>query len=160
MRVFEGGEGPPESGRFAIVAGRFNGIVVNKLVEGAASGLAKHGVGENEVDLIWVPGAFEIPLVARELAAGGGYAAVICLGAVIRGETAHFEYVSAQAAGGIERAGMDTGVPVIFGVLTTETIEQAMDRAGGDHGNRGWDAALAAMDMARLMERLSKEGLR
>lgn len=140
--------------RFAVVASRFNEIVVRRLVEGALEAFRDRGATPEAVDLAWVPGSFELPLVARRLAASGRYAAVVCLGAVIRGETPHFDHVAHQAASGIRRATEDTGVPVIFGVLTTDTFEQATDRAGGKHGNRGWDAAMAAMEMASLLERL------
>jgi 6,7-dimethyl-8-ribityllumazine synthase len=140
--------------RFALVAARFNEIVVRKLVDGALEGLRAKGAAEGDVDLAWVPGSFELPVAARRLAASGRYAAVICLGAVIRGETPHFDHVAGQAATGIRRAAEDTGVPVVFGVLTTDTLEQAMDRAGGRHGNKGWDAAMAGMEMASLLEAL------
>jgi len=143
--------------RFAIVASRFNEVVVAKLVEGALDCLRSHGVAEDDLDVAWVPGAFELPLAARRLAAGGNFDAVICLGAVVRGETSHYEFVAGRAAEGIARAADDTGVPVIFGVLTTDTLEQALDRAGGKHGNKGWDAATAAMEMASLLEQLPKE---
>lgn len=143
--------------RFAIVASRFNEVVVAKLVEGALDCLRSHGVAEDDLDVAWVPGAFELPLAARRLAASGNYDAVICLGAVVRGETSHYEFVAGRAAEGIARAADDTGVPVIFGVLTTDTLEQALDRAGGKHGNKGWDAATAAMEMASLLEQLPKE---
>jgi 6,7-dimethyl-8-ribityllumazine synthase len=143
--------------RFAIVASRFNDLVVTKLVDGASACLRRHGVAEEDVDLVWVPGAFELPLVARALASTHGYDAVLCLGAVIRGETPHFDHVAGQAAGGIRRASEDTGIPVVFGVLTTDTLEQAMDRAGGAHGNKGWDAAMAGMEMASILEQLPKE---
>ena len=143
--------------RFAIVASRFNEVVVAKLAEGALDCLRSHGVAENDLDVAWVPGAFELPLAARRLAASGNYDAVICLGAVVRGETSHYEFVAGRAAEGIARAADDTGVPVIFGVLTTDTLEQALDRAGGKHGNKGWDAATAAMEMASLLEQLPKE---
>lgn len=143
--------------RIALVAARFNEVVVRRLVDGAVACLRKHGIAEEDLDLAWVPGAFELPLAARELAATGGYDAIVCLGAVIRGETTHFEYVAGAAAAGIRRVGLDSGVPAIFGVLTTETLEQAMDRAGGAHGNKGWDAAIAAMEMASLMEQLPKQ---
>lgn len=148
--------GTEEAGgrRYAVVAARFNEIVVRKLVDGALEGLRAKGAGEADVDLAWVPGSFELPLFARRLASSGRYAAVICLGAVIRGETPHFDHVAEQAATGIRRAAEETGVPVIFGVLTTDTFEQAMDRAGGKHGNKGWDAAMAGMEMASLLERL------
>ena len=140
--------------RFAVVAARFNEIVVGKLVEGALEGLRAKGAGDDDLDLAWVPGSFELPLVAKRLAASGRYAAVICLGAVIRGETPHFDHVAEQAAHGIRLAAQETGVPVIFGVLTTDSFEQALDRAGGKHGNKGWDAAMAGMEMASLLEQL------
>ena len=143
--------------RFAIVAARFNEIVTAKLVAGATACLRGHGIEDDDVVLAWVPGAFEIPLVARRLAASGAFDAVICLGAVIRGETGHYDHVAGQAAEGIRRAGEDTGVPVIFGVLTTETFEQATDRAGGKHGNKGWEAAMAAIETASVLDQLPKE---
>jgi 6,7-dimethyl-8-ribityllumazine synthase len=142
--------------RFAVVAPRFNDVVVQKLVDGAVSCLRKHGIGDDDLDLVWVPGAFELPVVAKQIAETRLYDAVVCLGAVIRGETAHFEHVAGEAARGIREASMQTGVPVIFGVLTTETFEQAMDRAGGKHGNKGWDAAMAAMETADVLDRLPK----
>lgn len=148
--------GTEEAGgrRFAVVAARFNEVVVRKLVAGALEGLRAKGAAEEDVDLAWVPGSFELPLVARRLASSGRYGAVICLGAVIRGETPHFDHVAEQAALGIREAAQATGVPVIFGVLTTDTFEQAMDRAGGKHGNKGWDAAMAGMEMASVLEGL------
>jgi len=142
--------------RFAIAASRFNEVVVNQLVAGAAECLQRHGITEQDLVVAWVPGSFELPLAARRLAESGLYDAVICLGAVIRGETAHFEHVAGQAAAGIQRVALDTGVLLIFGVLTTETFEQAMDRAGGKHGNKGWDSAMAAMEMADLLDSLPK----
>jgi len=142
--------------RVAIAASRFNEVVVDKLVQGATDCLGRHGIAQEDLDVVWVPGAFELPLAASGLARSGLYDAVICLGAVIRGETAHFEHVGGQAAAGIQRVALDTGVPVIFGVLTTETFEQAVDRAGGKHGNKGWDAAMAAMEMADLLGSLPK----
>jgi len=144
------------SRRVAIVAARFNELVVGKLVEGALACLSAHGVADVDVDLAWTPGAFEIPLVADRLAATGGYDAVVCLGAVIRGDTRHFDFVAAEAARGIREASERNGVPVTFGVLTTETFDQALDRAGGKHGNKGWDAAMAALEMASLLEALPK----
>ena len=140
--------------RYAIVASRFNEVVVQRLVEGARSAFRKQDVAEDDLRVVWTPGAFELPLVARRLAASGEFAAVVCLGAVIRGETAHFDFVAGEAARGIQAAMLDTGVPILFGVLTTETMEQAMDRAGGAHGNKGWDSALAAIEMAELMDQL------
>jgi 6,7-dimethyl-8-ribityllumazine synthase len=141
-----------------VVAARFNELVTRKLVQGALDGLRASGVSDDDVDVAWVPGAFELPIVARRLAGSGVYDAVVCLGAVIRGETPHFDHVATQAAAGVREAGVATGVPVIFGVLTTDTLEQALARAGGDHGNKGWDAALAALEMASLLEQLPKEG--
>jgi 6,7-dimethyl-8-ribityllumazine synthase len=142
--------------RFAVAASRFNELVVRALVDGAIASLRRHGIAEDDLDVVWVPGAFELPLVARSLAESGAYDAVVCLGAVIRGETPHFDLVAGQAAEGIRRAGEDTGVPVVFGVLTTDTLQQAMDRAGGAHGNKGWDAAVAAIEMASVLEQLPK----
>src|SRR5919197_935254 len=138
--------------RFAIVAARFNELITNQLVAGARDGLRRHGVSDDALDLAWVPGSLEIPVVARKLAQSGRYDALICLGAVIRGATAHFDYVAAGAAQGISRVALDTGVPAIFGVLTTDTIEQALERAGTKQGNKGWDAALAAIEMARVLQ--------
>jgi 6,7-dimethyl-8-ribityllumazine synthase len=142
--------------RFALVVSRFNEIVTGKLLAGAIECLRAHGVDEDDLVVAWVPGAFELPIAARR-AAASGYDAVICLGAVIRGETAHFEHVAGQAANGIRAAAEDTGVPVIFGVLTTDTFEQAIDRSGGKHGNKGWDAAMAAMETASVLEQFPKE---
>jgi len=139
--------------RIAVAASRFNELVVRKLVDGALDCLRAQGVREDDLELVWVPGAFELPFVARRLAGTREFDAVVCLGAVIRGETAHFDHVAHQAATGIRRAAEDTGVPVIFGVLTTDTLEQALDRAGGAHGNKGWDAAMAALEMASLAKR-------
>ena len=151
------GETRAQGRRIAVVVARFNVIVTRRLLDGAIEGLRAHGVADADVDVAWVPGAFELPVVARRLAASGTYDSVICLGAVIRGETSHFDHVAGQAATGIRGAAVATGVPVVFGVLTTETLEQALARAGGDHGNRGWDAAAAALEMASLLEQLPKE---
>jgi len=140
--------------RFGVVAATFNEIVVSKLVDGARTCLRAHGVEDADVDIAWVPGAFEIPLVAGRMARSGRYDAVICLGAVVRGETPHFDYVAAECARGVQRVMLDTGVPLAFGVLTTETMAQALDRAGGKHGNKGWDAAMAAMQSASVLEQL------
>jgi 6,7-dimethyl-8-ribityllumazine synthase len=139
-----------------VVASRFNAVVVTKLVEGAVECLRKHGVSDDDIDLAWVPGAFEIPLVAREMARSGHHDAVVCLGAVVRGETPHFDYVAAECARGIQAATLETGVPILFGVLTTDTFEQALDRAGGKHGNKGWDSAMAAIETASLLEGIAK----
>ena len=140
--------------RVAVVAARFNEVVTGKLVEGAVEGLEKHGVDEERIDVAWVPGAFELPLVAKRLARTGRYDALICLGAVIRGETAHFELVANEAARGIAEVALDAGIPVIFEVLATEDLAQAEARAGGAHGNKGWEAAEAALEMAWLMDAL------
>ena len=146
------------SDRYGIVVGRFNGFISESLLKGAVDGLRRHGVDEDRIDVVWVPGAFEIPLVARKMAENGSYDAVICLGCVIRGATPHFDYVAGEATRGIAAAAQDTGVPVIFGVLTTENLEQAIERAGTKAGNRGWDAALAALEMADLIRRLGGPG--
>jgi len=146
-----------EGRRFAIAASRFNEVVVRRLVEGALDCLRSRGAGQQDVDIVWVPGSFELPLVARVLASAASYDAVICLGAVIRGETPHFDHVAEQAAAGIRGAAEDAGVPVIFGVLTTDTFDQAMERAGGAHGNKGWDAAMAAMEMASVLAQIPRE---
>jgi 6,7-dimethyl-8-ribityllumazine synthase len=151
------GEPAGEGRRVAVVVARFHEQVTAKLLEGALAGLRSHGVAEDAVDVAWVPGAFEIALVATRMASTGAYDAVICLGAIVRGETAHFDLIAAEAARGAAEVGRETGVPVIFEVLATETLAQAEARAGGAHGNRGWDAAEAALEMADLLDRLPKE---
>ncbi|MFQ5879533.1 MAG: 6,7-dimethyl-8-ribityllumazine synthase [Dehalococcoidia bacterium] len=138
----------------AIVVARFNEAITRLLLAGAQDGLVRHGVDPQDVDVAWVPGSFEIPLAAKQLAASGRYQAVVCVGAVIRGETPHFEYVASQVSSGVGRVGLETGVPTIFGVLTTDTVDQAMDRAGIKAGNKGYDAAVAAIEMANLMRSL------
>jgi 6,7-dimethyl-8-ribityllumazine synthase len=143
-----------EGRSFGIVASRFNDFVVKALLEGAIEAIRRHGGDAGAVDVVWVPGSYEIPLVARELALSGRYDALICLGAVIRGATAHFDYVAGGAAGGISNVALETGVPVIFGVITTESIEQAIERAGTKMGNKGFEAAVSAMEMADLMAKL------
>ena len=137
--------------RFAIVIARFNEAIGRRLLDGALDGLRRHGVADEAIAVAWVPGAFEIPLVARRLAATGEYDAVICLGAVIRGATPHFDYVAGNVAAGVAAAGRETGMPVIFGVLTTDTIEQAVERAGTKAGNNGFNAAVAAIEMANVL---------
>lgn len=139
---------------FAIVASRFNEFIGSKLISGAKDCLVRHGVKEADIDLAWVPGSFEIPLAAQRLARRGSYNAIVCVGAVIRGNTPHFDYVAAEVTKGIAQVQLETGVPVVFGVLTTDTIEQAVERAGTKAGNRGWDAALAALEMANLLREL------
>lgn len=140
--------------RFAIVVSRFNDLIGRQLLDGALDALRRHDVADDDVEVFHVSGAFEMPLVAKRVAAIGRFAAVICVGAVIRGATPHFEYVANTAARGISEASLATGVPVIFGLLTTETLEQALERAGGKAGNRGWDAALTALEMADLLAKL------
>lgn len=140
--------------RFAIVAARFNSMVTEALVAGCRAGFAQVGVGEDRLDLAWVPGSFEIPLAARAMAETGRYAAIVCLGCVIRGETGHYDHVAGQAAAGVQAAGLAAGIPIVFGILTTETVEQALNRAGLKSGNKGTEAALAAVEMADLLARI------
>jgi 6,7-dimethyl-8-ribityllumazine synthase len=140
--------------RVGIVAARFNDFITTRLLEGALDGLQRHGVAENDIEVVKVPGSYEIPLAAKMMALSKKYHAVICLGAVIRGATPHFEYVSAEVSKGVAAVSMDSGVPVIFGVLTTDTIEQAVERAGTKSGNKGWDAAISAIEMANVVKQL------
>jgi 6,7-dimethyl-8-ribityllumazine synthase len=151
--VYEGTFAPPQ-GRFALVAARFNSVIVDQLIAGAMDCLKRHGVADDATDLVRVPGSLEIPPVAKRLAESGKYAAVICLGAIIRGDTDHYDHVAAGAASGIAQAALETGVPIIFGVLTCNTVEQAVDRAGAKGGNKGFDAAMAAIEMVNLMRQL------
>lgn len=150
MSTFEGDFSTP-TGRFAIVASRFNAMVTEALLSGCLDTLNRHGVAAEKIDVAWVPGSFEVPLVARTFAETGRYAAVVCLGCVIRGETGHYDHVAGQTAAGIMSASLSTGVPVIFGVLTTETVEQALNRSGLKSGNKGAEAALAAIEMVNLL---------
>ncbi len=138
----------------AIVIARFNEFVSGKLLSGALDALKRHGAKEEDVEIAWVPGAFEIPLIAQKMAESGKYDAVIALGAVIRGSTPHFDYVCGEAAKGVASVGLKTGVPVLFGVLTTDSIEQAIERAGTKAGNKGWEAAVSAIEMANLCKQL------
>lgn len=140
--------------KFGIIAGRFNEFISGKLVSGAIDALKRHGVDENDIDITWVPGAFEIPLTAKKMAKSQKYDSVICLGAVIRGATPHFDYVSSEVSKGIAHVSLETEVPVIFGVLTTDNIEQAIERAGTKAGNKGYDAAVTAIEMANLLKQL------
>ena len=151
--TYEGTFAPPP-GRFALLAARFNRFVVEHLVGGALDGLKRHGVADEAIDLVWVPGSYEIPFVAKRLAASGKYAALICLGAVIRGDTDHYDYVAGEAAKGIAQVALTTGVPVIFGILTCDTLEQAIDRAGAKSGNKGFEAAVSAIEMVNLLRQL------
>ena len=141
--------------KFGIVIGRFNEFISSKLLGGAIDGLIRHGAAEADIEAAWVPGAFEIPLIAQKMAATKKYHAVICLGAVIRGSTPHFDYVSNEMSKGIAKVSLDAGIPVIFGVLTTDTIEQAIERAGTKAGNKGYDAAVSAIEMANLLQAFS-----
>jgi 6,7-dimethyl-8-ribityllumazine synthase len=144
--------------RFAVVVARFNSFITEQLLAGARDGLRRHGVAEERIDVAWVPGALEIPITAQRLATSGRYAAVLCLGAVIRGATPHFEYVCAETAKGVSSVGLQTSVPCIFGVLTTNSIEEAVERAGTKAGNKGYDAAVAAIEMASLLSQLDAIG--
>lgn len=142
--------------RFGIVASRFNDFITDRLVGGAVDALTRSGAKDADIDLVKVPGAFEIPMVAQRMAKSKKYHAIVCLGAVIRGSTPHFDYVCAEASKGIAHVSMETQVPVIFGILTTDTIEQAIERAGTKAGNKGWSAAVSAIEMANLMEAVDK----
>lgn len=153
MKTYEGSL-VAKSMKVAIVAARFNEFITSKLIGGAMDGLSRHGVQENNVHLAWVPGAFEIPLIASKLAASGKYDAVICLGAVIRGSTSHYDYVCAEVSKGIAQVSLQSQIPVLFGVLTTDTIEQAIERAGTKAGNKGYDCALSAVEMVNLIREI------
>ena len=137
--------------KFALVVGRFNEFISTHLLSGALDNLRRHEVADDDIDIAWVPGAFEMPLIAQKLAASGRYDAIICLGAVIRGGTPHFDYVASEVAKGIAKVGLDSGLPVVFGVLTTDSVEQAVERAGTKAGNKGWAAATTALEMANLL---------
>jgi 6,7-dimethyl-8-ribityllumazine synthase len=154
-RTFEG-KISAEGLSFAIVVSRFNDFIGSKLVEGAVDALKRHGLEDGKLALVKVPGAFEIPMTAKKLALSGKYDAIICVGAVIRGATPHFDYVSAEVSKGIANVSLESNVPVAFGVLTTDNLEQAIERAGTKAGNKGWDAAMAAMEMANLYKELAK----
>lgn len=140
--------------RLAVVVARFNETVTSRLLAGAHEALERHGVRDEDIDVAWVPGAFELPIAARRLAESRRYDAVICLGAIIRGETPHFDFISTETARGIGQVAQDTGTPTIFGVITPNNLEQALDRAGGNAGNKGYDAAVSAIEMANLMQQL------
>ena len=153
MKVLEG-KLVADGARIGIVAARFNEFIVSKLVSGAEDGLVRHGVNENDITLAWVPGAFEIPVIAKKMAESGRYDAVICLGAVIRGATSHYDYVCSEVSKGVAAVGMETGVPTLFGILTTDNIEQAVERAGTKAGNKGYDVACAAIELINLFKEL------
>jgi 6,7-dimethyl-8-ribityllumazine synthase len=158
-RVIEGGLVVPKNAKFAIVASRFNHFVVDRLVEGAVDALVRHGAETQNVTIVRVPGAWELPLIARRIAATRKVDAIVALGAVIRGATSHFDYVAGEAAGGLAAAANASSIPIVFGVLTTETIEQAVERAGTKSGNKGWDAAVSAIEMVSLARALDDAGL-
>ena len=153
MKIFEGKLVSKEI-RVAIVCSRFNEFITSKLLGGALDGLKRHDIKDENIDIAWCPGAFEIPLTAQKLASTGRYDAVICLGAVIRGSTSHYDYVCAEVSKGIASVGLSSGIPVMFGVLTTDNIEQAIERAGTKAGNKGYDCALAAIEMVNLMQEI------
>jgi len=152
MKVLEGKLVAPAGMKVGIVASRFNEIIVNKLLGGAVDGLVRHGVEEDNITAAWVPGAFEIPLAADKMAASGKYDAVIAVGAVIRGSTSHYDYVCAEVSKGVAQASVKNGVPVLFGVITTDNIEQAIERAGSKAGNKGFECAVGAIEMANLLK--------
>ena len=151
MKVLEG-KLVAGKGKFAIVGARFNEFIVSKLISGAEDTLVRHGVDTDDITLVWVPGAFEIPIVAKKMAASGKYDAVLCLGAVIKGSTSHYDYVCNEVSKGIAQVSLNTGIPVLFGVVTTENIEQAIERAGTKAGNKGYDCALSAIEMVQLIK--------
>lgn len=153
MNILEGDLSPP-TGRFAIVVARFNSMVTEALLHGCRDRFVRLGIAPDRIDVAWVPGSFEIPLVARKMAETGQYAAVVCLGCVIRGETSHYDHVAGQAASGVMQASVQTGVPVIFGILTTESVEQALNRSGLKSGNKGGEAAEAAVEMVNLLAQI------
>jgi len=153
MKIIEG-ELQAKGLKFGIIVSRFNDFITNKLLDGALDVLLRHGAKEEDIDIIKVPGSFEIPVVARRLALKGTYNALICLGTIIRGATPHFEYIAAEVSKGIASASMETGLPIAFGIITSDTIEQAIERAGTKSGNKGWDAAITAIEMSQLLKKL------
>lgn len=153
MRILEGNV-VAEGIKIGIVAARFNEFIVSKLVDGAQDACVRHGVKDEDIDLAWVPGAFEIPIVAKKMAVSGKYDAVLCLGAVIKGSTSHYDYVCAEVSKGTAMVGLETGVPTLFGILTTDNIEQAIERAGTKAGNKGYDVACSAIEMVNLMKNI------
>jgi 6,7-dimethyl-8-ribityllumazine synthase len=153
MKIIEG-ELQAKGLKFGIVVSRFNDFITSRLLDGAVDALLRHGAKEDDIDVVKVPGSFEIPLAAKKLAMKGSYNAVICLGTVIRGATPHFDYVASEVSKGVAAASLETGVPIAFGVITSDTIEQAVERAGTKAGNKGWDAAITAIEMAQVLKRL------
>lgn len=157
IHVLEGKVVAPEGVKIGIVVSRFNEIITNKLLGGAVDGLTRHGVDERNITAAWVPGAFEIPTAALRMAKSGAYDAVICLGCVIRGETTHYDYVCNEVSKGIATVSLESGIPILFGVLTTENIEQAIERAGTKAGNKGYDCAVSAIEMINLIRQIGQE---
>ena len=153
MNILEGGL-VAEGLKIGIVVGRFNEFIGSKLLSGCVDGLVRHGVNDSDIDVAWVPGAFEIPVIAKKMAQSGKYNAIICLGAVIKGATSHYDYVCAEVSKGIAQVSLESGLPVMFGVVTTDTIQQAIERAGTKAGNKGYDCAVSAIEMANLMKKL------
>ena len=153
MKIIEG-ELQAKGLKFGIVMSRFNDFITSRLLDGASDALLRHGAKEDDITVIKVPGSFEIPLVAKKMASKGSYNAIICLGTIIRGATSHFEYIAAEVSKGIATVSFETGIPVTLGVITTDTIEQAIERSGTKSGNKGWDAALSAIEMAQLLKKL------
>lgn len=158
MKHYQGQLVAPSDARFALLVSRFNEFVTSKLLGGAIDALGRHDVPEENIDVVWSPGSFEIPLIASRLASSGEYAAVVCLGAVIRGGTDHYQYVASEVAKGVAQVSLKTDVPCIFGVLTCDTVEQAVDRAGAKSGNKGSEAAMAAMEMVNLLQQIPSSG--
>lgn len=155
MKIFEG-KLIAQGLRFGIVVSRFNELITSKLLDGAIDCLKRHGANEEDIEIFYCPGSFEIPLVAKKMAQTGKYNAIICLGAVIRGETPHFDYIASEVSKGIAQVQLETGLPIAFGILTTDDVEQALNRAGVKNGNKGWDAALTAIEMANLLNQIKK----
>ncbi len=153
MKIIEG-ELQAKGLKFGIVFSRFNDFITSKLLDGAKDALLRHGAEEDDLDVIKVPGSFEIPMVAKKMALKGIYNSIICLGTIIRGATPHFEYIAAEVSKGIASASMETGVPIAFGIITSDTLEQAVERAGTKSGNKGWDAAMTAIEMAQLLKKI------
>jgi len=153
MKIIEG-ELQAKGLKFGVVISRFNDFITSKLLDGAKDALLRHGAKEDDIDVIKVPGSFEIPMVAKRMALKGTYNAILCLGTVIRGATPHFEYIAAEVSKGIASASMETGIPIAFGIITSDTIEQAVERAGTKSVNKGWDAAITAIEMAQLLKKL------
>jgi len=158
MKEYQGKLTPPAGAKFAVLISRFNEFITGKLLEGALDALIRHGAADENISIAWVPGTFEIPIVAQKMATSGKYDAVVCLGALIRGATPHFDYLAAEVTKGIAQAGLQSGVPAVYGVITADTIEQAIERAGAKAGNKGFDAAETAIEMANVLRSIDSEG--